>query len=578
MTENQDKYNDCASVLIVDDELYTREALLALLGVEGYRLLVAEDGIQALEILEKSAVDLVLLDVMMPGMDGYQVCRHIRNTPSLAELPVVMVTALDDRDSRLKGIMVGADDFLTKPYDSDELRARVRTITRLNRYRRLLEQSQHLAYLQDYDPLTDLPNRNLLQATLEMTLKHAQRIGNSLAVLQIDLYTLDRIHATLGQEACDHILKDVATRLSSHVQQFDMIARFGENHFVLLHESSMPVKDVANLAQVLRVELVKPFQAIEEEVFIDSSIGISMFPADGDTAELLLQNAATASRRARKQGANYYEFFAIEMNVVALERLQLESQLRRGIERGELLLYYQPQINVKSGQICGVESLIRWQHPERGLVAPDQFIGLAEETGLIEPIGEWVLQEACQQTRKWLDQGCNNIRVAVNVSSRQFRLTNLVRNVRQALQNARLPEGVIELELTESLLMPSGKQGKKNVLNTLYELREAGVFLSIDDFGTGYSSLSYLHRFPVDALKVDRSFVQEILSNDDDAIITTTIIDLAHNLNLKVIAEGVEDQDQFDWLASHQCDEIQGYFFSRPVPADILEKKWLNLE
>lgn len=575
MTDN--KYSQTsASVLVVDDEFYTREALLALLGTEGYRLLLAEDGIQALEILENTAVDIVLLDIMMPGMDGYQVCRHIRNTPSLAELPVVMVTALDDRESRLKGLMVGADDFLSKPYDSDELRARVRTITRLNRYRRLMEQSQHLAYLQDYDPLTDLPNRNLLEATLEMSLKHARRVRNSLAVLQIDLNSMDRIQATLGQQACDNILKDAAMRLSSHVQQRDMIAHFGENRFVLLHESHKPVKEVANLAQSIHVELLKPFQVSDQEVFIHGSIGISLFPADGDSPEVLLKHAATASRRARKQGENRYEFFAVEMNVAALERLQLESQLRRALERGELRLYYQPKLSVKDGVICGMEALVRWEHPVRGLIAPGQFIGLAEETGLIEPIGEWVLLEACRQGREWLDKGYQNIRIAVNVSSRQFRLPNLVQDVRLALLNSKLEPGVIELELTESLLMPFGQDGNNNVLNILNELRDAGVYLSIDDFGTGYSSLSYLHRFPVDALKVDRSFIQEILSNDDDATITTTIIDLAHNLRLKVIAEGVEEQEQLDWLRRRECDEVQGYLFSPPVPAPMLEQCWLR--
>lgn len=565
-----------ATVLIVDDEFFTREALVALLGTEDYRLLIAEDGIKALEILENTSVDLVLLDVMMPGMDGYQVCRHIRNTPNLAEMPVVIVTALDDRESRLKGLMVGADDFLSKPYDSDELRARVRTITRLNRYRRLVEQSEHLAYLRDYDPLTELPNRNLLEATLDLSLKHAQRVRNSLAVLHVDLNSLDRIQATLGQQACDHILKDVAMRLASHVQQRDMISHFGENRFVILHESHQPVKEVANLAQSLHVELLKPFQVAEQEVFIHGSIGISLFPADGDCPETLLKHAATASRRARKQGENRYEFFAVEMNVAALERLQLESQLRRALERGELRLFYQPKISVKDGVICGMEALVRWEHPVRGLVVPGQFIGLAEETGLIEPIGEWVLSEACRQGREWLDKGYKNIRIAVNVSSRQFRLPNLVQDVRQALLDSKLDSGVIELELTESLLLPVGDQGKKSVLEILNELKEAGVYLSIDDFGTGYSSLSYLHRFPVDALKVDRSFIQDILSDDYDATITTTIIDLAHNLRLKVIAEGVEEQEQLDWLRERHCDEVQGYLFSPPVPADMLEQCWLR--
>lgn len=563
-----------ASILIIDDEPIARDSLLALLGSEGYRLLTAENGIEGLQILEKTAVDMVLLDIMLPGINGFDVCRRIRNTPGLVELPVVMVTALDDRESRLRGLLMGADDFLTKPYDGDELRARVRTITRLNRYRRLMEQSERLAYLQDYDPLTDLPNRNLMHSSLMMSLDHAKRLRHSLAVLVIEIDDSSRIHATLGQQAGDHLIKDVALRLNNCVQQSDMIGRVGENRFVVLHETNQPIKDVSTLAQAIHIEIAKPFHLVDEEVFIKGSIGISLFPADGETADALLQNAAAASRRARRHGRGHYEFFAVEMNVAAIERLQLETQLRHALERGEFRLYYQPKINLTTGRVNGVEALVRWEHPVRGLVPPGQFIGLAEDTGLIEPIGAWVMQEACRQAREWLDKGLSNVRVAVNVSSKQFRLHDLALDVQKVSKYFRLPEGVLEIELTESLLMPSSQDGNRHVLSTLYELKEAGVYLSIDDFGTGYSSLSYLHRFPVDALKVDRSFIQEITTDADDAVITTSIIDLAHNLRLKVVAEGVENEQQLEWLRKRDCDEIQGYFYSPPVPADEVEKLW----
>lgn len=576
MFDEKNAGTDSASILIIDDEPIARDSLLALLGSEGYRLLTAENGIEGLQILEKTAIDMVLLDIMLPGINGFDVCRRIRNTPNLAELPIVMITALDDRQSRLKGLLMGADDFLTKPYDGDELRARVRTITRLNRYRRLMEQSERLAYLQDYDQLTDLPNRNLMYSSLTMSLGHAQRLRHSLAVLIIEIDDSSRIHATLGHQAGDHLIKDFAMRLNRCVQQSDMIGRIGDNRFVVLHETSQPIKDVSALAQAIHIEMGKPFNLAEEEVFIKGSIGISMFPADGDTADTLLQHAAAAASRAKRHGRGHYEFFALEMNVAAIERLQLESQLRHALERSEFRLYYQPKINLSSGRINGVEALVRWEHPQRGLVSPGQFISLAEDTGLIEPIGAWVMREACRQARDWLNKGLGNVRVAVNVSSKQFRLHDLAMDVQRVSQTFQLPAGVLEIELTESLLMPTSQDGNRHVLSTLYELKEAGVYLSIDDFGTGYSSLSYLHRFPVDALKVDRSFIQEITTDADDAVITTSIIDLAHNLRLKVVAEGVENEQQLEWLRQRNCDEIQGYFYSPPVPADEMEKLWLE--
>lgn len=559
-------------VLIVDDEPIARSSLKALLGMEDYNLLIAEDGISALEMLEEYAIDLVLLDIMMPKMDGYEVCRRIRATPGLAEVPVVMITALDDRDSKLKGIEAGADDFISKPYDGIELRARCRGITRLNRYRRIVNQTERLAYLEDFDPVTDLPNRNLLNSRISQALAKARRTKEGVSIAILDLDNFDRITQGLGVDNEGVMLQHVAERLLRSVRGRDTIARIGSDRFVILQESITPTHDVANAVQRIHLALEKPFRVADTDIVMTGSIGISLYPADGESTHILLHNAMNAMLAAKKQGKNNYQFFSAELNVAAIKRLTMESELRHALENEEFLLHFQPQVDLLNNKIVGMEALVRWEHPDRGLISPAEFIGLAEETGLIEQIGEWVLRSSCYQVQAWYLDGLPVPKVSVNVSSRQFHLKNFVSTVADILEETQLNPSLLELELTESLLMPDSRMGINGPINTLKKIKAMGISLSIDDFGTGYSSLSYLQQFPVDVLKVDRSFIKDFIDHHSDMTVATSIIQLAHNLNLKVIAEGVETEAQLLFLEDRGCDLVQGYLFSRPIPSTELEK------
>jgi diguanylate cyclase len=567
---------DTSIILIVDDEIVSRYTVEVLLESEGYQLIFAESGEEALLKAEQYMPDLMLLDVMMPDMDGFQVCQLLRANPRLAELPIVMVTALDDRESKLRGIEVGADDFMSKPFDRAELRARVRTITRLNRYRRLLETEEHLVYLANYDLLTRLPNRSLLIERLRQAISRANRHQQSLAILVIDLDGFQIINDSLGHEFGDQLLSEMASRLTELVPQGTTVARLGSDDFALMYESKSLVNDVSNLIQNLLNVISKPIVMNEHEIVMTASIGVSVYPSDGEEALVLLKNANAAMSRAKLEGQNSYKFFTEEMNKLALERLILENHLRKALSRDELRLFYQPQIDLKTHRIIGVEALLRWQHPELGLVSPDRFIPVAEETSMIITIGEWVLHTACAQCKQWQEQGLSPIRVAVNVSSRQFQNSDLFTTIENALTETQLMPHYLELEITESMLMEDDLTQKNSSFSMFSELQKKGIHIAVDDFGTGYSSLSYLKRFPLNTLKIDRSFIKDVCSNPDDAAITTAIIAMAHSLQLSVVAEGVEEETQLDFLRQHACETAQGFLFSRAVPACEIEQLLKN--
>ncbi|HAI68066.1 MAG TPA: diguanylate cyclase [Gammaproteobacteria bacterium] len=558
-----------STILIVDDEMVSRYTVEVLLAQEGYTLVFAECGEEALEKAVKLIPDLMLLDVMMPGMDGFEVCQRLRANPRLAELPIVMITALDDRDSRLRGIEAGADDFMSKPFDRAELRARVRTITRLNRYRRLIETEEKLVYLANYDMLTSLPNRNLLLERLRQTLTHASRSHQNVAIMALDLDNFQMINDGVGHEVGDNMLREIAQRLTRTVSSLGAtVARLSGDEFVVVFDTNNFVKEVSEMAQLMLDNISQQMTLSNHEVVITASIGISVYPSDGEEASVLLKNANTALARAKAAGKNTYQFFTTEMNKVALERLILENQLRKALTHNQLCLYYQPQIDSNSGHIVGMEALLRWQHPKLGLLSPGKFVPVAEEMGLIIPIGEWVLRTACEQNKAWQRAGFPLLRVSVNVSSRQFHPANLLQTVKDALTDSGLNPSYLELELTESMLISEEDNSKNSILSVLKELKAMGVQIAIDDFGTGYSSLSYLKRFPVNTLKIDRSFIQDIGKNEDDAAITSAIIAMAHSLRLSVVAEGVENLVQLVFLQAQQCEIIQGYFFSPPISVE----------
>ena len=428
------------------------------------------------------------------------------------------------------------------------------------------ERVQSLAY---YDALTGLPNRILLHDRLSKALASARRGKHKVALLFFDLDRFKIINDSLGHSVGDLLLQEVAERLKSCAREGDTVARLGGDEFliVLTHVNDIPGAAVS--AERFMDAMTAKFHIQGHSLSIGCSLGISIFPEHGADSETLIKHADAAMYSAKDGGRNNFQFFTADMNAQAVERLTLENGLRLALDKQELFLVYQPQMDIATGKISELEALLRWQHPELGLVPPDKFIRIAENSGLIVPIGEWVLRTACSQARKWQDEGLPAVSIAINVSAVQFRQQGFCELIRRVLRETGLAPHYLELELTESLLL-----GNADVtLSVLQELKSMGLTLAIDDFGTGYSSFSYLKRFPVSKLKIDRSFVRDVAVNPDDAAITTAIISMAKSLNLKVIAEGVEDEAQMSFLRAHQCDEIQGYYFSIPLAVDKVAEK-----
>jgi diguanylate cyclase (GGDEF)-like protein/PAS domain S-box-containing protein len=420
-----------------------------------------------------------------------------------------------------------------------------------------------MSHLAQHDILTDLPNRLMLNDRLTQAISLACRYHHQLAVLFLDLDGFKRINDSLGHAVGDKLLQSVALRLSASVRKSDTVSRQGGDEFVILLPEVTHAADAAISARKIIAELKKVHIIGEHHLRLTVSIGVSTYPDNGEDAETLIKNADTAMYHAKQSGRDNYHFFRPDMGLNAVERQSLEGQLRYAIERQELLLHYQPKVNLKTGAITSVEALLRWQHPQRGLLLPGQFLAIAEDTGMILAIGQWVLREACRQTREWLDAGLAAVTVAVNISSLEFRSDQFSQGVQAALKYYCLDPGYLELELTETVLM-------RNAESTAYalgQLKAIGVRLTVDDFGTGYSSLSYLTRFPIDALKLDQSFVRDITADSDDAIVVSAVISMGKHLNHRVIAEGVETLEQLAFLQARGCDEGQGYYFSRPAVA-----------
>ena len=429
--------------------------------------------------------------------------------------------------------------------------------------KRTEERIKNLAY---FDVLTALPNRRLFTDRLQMAIAHAHRHGSQLAIMFLDLDLFKRINDSLGHGVGDQVLCEVATRLVHCVREGDTVARLGGDEFVVLLPELDHLEDVAKLADRVICQVKQPLKVDEQELYVTASVGIAIYPEDGLTDETLIKNADTAVYRAKDLGRNSYQLYTPAMNARSFEHLAMEAALRHALERHEFVLVYQGKIDLLSRRMSGVEALLRWRHPEMGLVSPAEFIPLAENMGLISEIGAWVLRTACRQCQSWQQLGLPKVRMAVNVSTLQFREGDIVELVRRSLAESGLAPQYLELEITESVLM---QRVEENAL-VLQQLRAMGVHISIDDFGTGYSSLSYLKRIPIDALKIDRSFVKDITEDGDGATIVSTIIDLAHNLKLRAVAEGVETQEQAQFLRARGCDEIQGFLVSRPVSAEDL--------
>lgn len=444
----------------------------------------------------------------------------------------------------------------------------------VGRANRIIEKQEHARQLNEekiryhafYDSLTDLPNRTSFLERLEDGLKTAKRTGRPIGLMFIDLDRFKVVNDSLGHDAGDHLLRMTARRIRNCVRESDLVFRMGGDEFTVLLETLEQPEDAAYVARRVIEAMTKPIRIHGHDITIGASIGITIFPTDAASAQKLVKHADTAMYNAKELGRNRYVFFTKEMNVAAHERLELETALQKVVRENfnEFTLHYQPRICTQTGTAVAVEALLRWHHPKYGLVMPNSFIPILEETGLIVPVGEWVLRTACEQNKIWQEQGVDPVRMCVNISSRQFRSGDLGNVVERILHETGLLPKWLELEMTESLLVDN----PEIALNILRDLKQIGVHLSIDDFGSGYSSLNYLKQFPIDYLKIDRTFVKDLDRDQKDAAIATAIANLAHTLNIQVVAEGVENQRQADFLKSRDCDEMQGFMFAKPLPAD----------
>jgi diguanylate cyclase (GGDEF)-like protein len=564
-----------SNVLIIDDQEQIRNLLVAVLGGL-YSCQTAGSAEEALDALAHNTFDLVVSDIDMGGMTGLELVPRVHSISP--DTVVVMISGNQDIETAIEAMRVGAFDYVTKPIDLRHVEAAVeRALHHCNllkerrRYKEQLEsllqqRTEEVDRLAYYDTATQLPNRALFEDRLGHAVAVARSNGRTLGVLFISVDQFKKVNDSLGHGPGDRLLSEFAKRLKSCVRENDTIARFGSDEFAVLLTRIEGAEDIietiGSLSQILKFS----FDLEGNELFATASVGVSLYPLDGDDSHTLLKNAGAALYKAKKSGGANYQFYTADMHELASRRLALETNLRRAIQNEEFLIHYQPRISVDSLEITGVEALVRWQHPQLGLVAPSEFIPLAEDTGLIVPIGEWVMRNACIQNRRWQDEGFAPIQMAVNICARQFHDQDLAQTVIRILDETGLAPQHLELELTESSIMYNAEFAAE-VLN---RLKSMGVNISIDDFGTGFSSLASLKRLPIDALKIDQSFVRDATTDPDDASLVMAIITLAHNLRLKVIAEGVETEEQLRFLHLLRCDEIQGFLFSKPVAAETL--------
>jgi diguanylate cyclase (GGDEF)-like protein len=564
-----------ASVLIIDDEEQIRNLLVAALGGI-YRCRTAGSAEDALTALADATFDLVISDIDMGGMSGLELVPRVYSMSP--DTVVLMISGNQEIETAIEAMRVGAFDYITKPMDLRHVEAAVeraldhcQLLKEKRRYKEQLEsllaqrtaEVDRLAY---YDKVTDLPNRTLFEDRLTQAVAIARSAEQTLGVLFISVDQFKKVNDTLGHGPGDDLLREFAERLKSCIKETDTVARFGNDEFALLQTHIEGTKDVVETIGSLSQVLKFSFDLKGQELFATASVGVSLFPLDGQDSQTLLKNAGAALYKAKTSGGANYQFYTADMHAMASRRLALETSLRRAIHNEEFLIHYQPLVSVDSLEITGVEALVRWQHPQLGLISPSEFIPLAEDTGLIVPIGEWVLRSACLQNKRWQDQGFAPMQVAVNISARQFHEQDVTETVIRVLDETGLAPEYLELELTESSIMKNADFAA----GVLYRLKDMGINISIDDFGTGYSSLASLKRLPIDALKIDQSFVRDATTEPDDAALVMAIITLAHNLRLKVIAEGVETEEQLRFLHLLRCDEIQGYLFSKPLPVGAL--------
>jgi len=563
-----------ANIFIVDDESTTMEIVKAFLEETGYHnFVLIEDPGQAMAFLESKQPDLLLLDLIMPRVSGFDILEQVRRHPQLGHLPVIILTSSSDNRDKLKALELGATDFLAKPVDPSELRLRVRNTLAAKSY------MDRLSY---YDPLTQLPNRHLFMERLEAGLTAARSRKEKLAVLSIELDQFDKLRDTMGLKAGDEVLQRFTRRFSGVIQGIDMMAHmeidpylqmslfhFDGGIFTLLLPHIASERDAANVAGCLLESARNMLDVNNTELYLTASIGIATFPTQDGDGHGMLQLASSAKDHVSSRGGDAFQFSSRRIHTVYQKRLTVEARLRKALDRDELRLFYQPKLDVHTNRIKGVEALLRWQVNANTLVPPNIFVPIAEDTGLIEPFGEWVLRQACKQMTVWQKAGKAPIEMSVNLSPVQLQNKAMPAVFEDIVKRSGIPFQRITLEVTEGMLM----EDIEKKIATLQRLRKAGFKISIDDFGTGYSSLSYLKKLPIDELKIDRTFFIDLFADTKSRALVSALIYLARSLNLTTVAEGVEKENQLDFLQKGACDQYQGFLFSPPLPPDQLLKK-----
>lgn len=537
-------------ILIVEDESIIAEDLFDSLTSLGYQVTaIVYSGEEAIISVSKMRPDLVLMDVNLQGeIDGITAAEKIR---ARFQVPVIYLTAYADENTLRRVNSTKPFGYIVKPFEEKNLHTTI----------------QIALHRHQYDCLTNLPNRSLFREKLSELLKEQTELSQLIPVVTLSLDRINRINSTLGHHIGDLVICSIAQRLNNCKNKINLAARLEAAEFALVLKPVKDKQDAIKIVQSVLEIVAQPIIVESSEVYVTASIGISLYPGDGMDAEDLLKNAYTAMYYAQEKGGNNYQFHTQNFAENCINKLSKEISLRNALKRSEFEVYYEPKVEIKSGKIVGAEALVRWNHPEMGRVSPGEFIPMAEEMGLIAPLGEWVLETACRQTQAWQAQGLGPLRVAVNVSARQFDQKNLTQRVSQILTKTGLDPKYLELELTESLVL----QDETAVAQAFSVWKKMGIRVAIDDFGTGYASLSYSKRFPFDVMKIDKSFIRNITEDRQNAAITIAIIQMAHSMNMTVVAEGVEDEQELAFLCTHDCDEIQGYFFSKALPQDEFE-------
>jgi diguanylate cyclase (GGDEF)-like protein len=554
------KREEISTILVADDDRSMRIAFSNALRDEGYRILEASNGQSALALCSRAMPDLILIDAIMPELNGFSACKKIREMPEGDDVPILMVTSLEDEQSISRAFSVGATDYITKPANFSVLRQRVARLLQTSRV------EKHVRELAYHDVLTGLPNRASFNQQLRHKISRANLNGKKLAILFLDLDRFKLINDSLGHDAGDLILKAAGERINHCVRKNDLVARLGGDEFTIVLEDIDSREIAGDISNKICEALNAPFVFLRQKMFVSASVGISVYPDDGIDAGDLLKHADTAMFKAKESGKNYF-YYQSGMEDEITERLEIERGIRNAIEHDQIVLFYQPQIDLISGRVCGVEALVRWKHPERGIIPAGEFIPVVEETGLVGELGKVVMRQAVEQMHRWHEKGLD-LKVAVNASGGEFKDGRLRQQVFDLLAKWQVPASLLSVEITETTLMEHPELAQSE----LVALRERGISIAIDDFGSGFSSLNYLKRFSVDVLKIDRDFVKDCQDDKNDQAIISGIITLARSLGLRVVAEGVEELSQLNFLRSAHCDVGQGYYFAKPLAASEVEE------